>query len=314
MKTIRIGTRGSDLALWQANYVSDLLRKQYDHVNVEIRIYKTRGDNQINKPLPKIGGKGLFTAELEQALRQEEIDCAVHSLKDLPTDKVDGIFMGAIPERGDPSDALLSRDNKTLHQLPMGASVGTSSLRRRAQLLHHRPDLNILDIRGNVPTRIEKLQADDSQYDAIVLASAGLQRLNLDQHITELLTAPLMINAPAQGALGIQCREEPDSMSFFAPLMHLQTWLAVTAERSFLKTLGGGCSLPVSAYAYIDKSVLHLVSRVSSVDGTKQIDIENKVGLIRESNIIDSANRLGVQSAQEAIDQGADVLLQQSHV
>lgn len=314
MKTIRIGTRGSDLALWQANYVSDLLRKQYDHVNVEIRIYKTQGDKQIDKPLPKIGGKGLFTAELEQALRQEEIDCAVHSLKDLPTDKVDGIFMGAIPERGDHTDALLSRDNKTLDQLPMGASVGTSSLRRRAQLLHHRPDLNIVDIRGNVPTRIEKLLADDSQYDAIVLASAGLQRLNLDQHITEVLTAPLMINAPAQGALGIQCREEPDSMSFFAPLMHLQTWLAVTAERSFLKTLGGGCSLPVSAYAYIEKSVLHLVSRVSSVDGTKQIDIENKIGLIRESNIIDSANRLGVQAAQEAIDQGADVLLQQSHV
>jgi hydroxymethylbilane synthase len=309
-KTIRIGTRGSKLALWQAHYVSDLIRHQYPNEIVNLKIFTTRGDKILDKALPEIGGKGLFTEELETALRTGEIDCAVHSLKDLPTEKIDGVYLGAIPERGNLTDALVSRNKQTLVDLPQGATVGTSSLRRKAQILHHRPDLKIIDIRGNVPTRIEKLMADDSQYDAIVLASAGLERLEMADYITETLETPIMINAPGQGAVGIQCREDAESMSYFAPLMHLQTWLAVTAERAFLSALGGGCSLPVAAHAYIEKSILYLHGRVTAVDGTNQIDVEGKVGLIRESNIVASSHRLGGEIAHKALEQGADAILE----
>jgi hydroxymethylbilane synthase len=309
-QTITIGTRGSQLALWQAHTVADLIRSNYDNVNVELRIFTTRGDKILDKALPEIGGKGLFTEELETALRDGEIDCAVHSLKDLPTEHVDGIDIGAIPERGAFEDVLVSKNNVPLSELPQGATVGTSSLRRKAQLLNVRNDLNIIDIRGNVPTRIEKLHADDSPYDAIVLARAGVERLELDQHITEVLSDPVMLNAPAQGAIGIQCREEPDSMAFFSPLMNLQTWLAVTAERAFLQMLGGGCSLPVAAYAHIENSTLYLHGRVTAVDGSAQIDVHNKVGLIRESNIIESASQLGARTAQEALEQGATAILE----
>lgn len=309
-QTITIGTRGSQLALWQANTVADLIRSYYDNVTVKLEIIRTKGDKVLDKALPEIGGKGLFTEELETALREQKIDCAVHSLKDLPTDKVEGIYLGAIPERGAFEDVLVSKNHVALKDLPKGATIGTSSLRRKAQLLHFRDDFNVIDIRGNVPTRIEKLNADDSPYSAIVLAKAGLERLDLNEHITETLSNPIMLNAPAQGAMGIQCREEPDSMSFFAPLMDLKTWLSVTAERSFLQSLGGGCSLPVAAYAYIENSVLYLHGRVTAVDGSKQIDVENKVGLIRESNIIESANRLGSNSAHQALQQGATEILE----
>lgn len=309
IERIRIGTRGSKLALWQANTVADLIRQQYEDIDIDLKIFKTRGDAILDKALPEIGGKGLFTEELDAALRDGTIDCAVHSLKDLPTEKVEGVFLGAIPERGAYHDALVSRDNVMLDDLPQGATIGTSSLRRKAQLLHHRSDLNVIDIRGNVPTRLEKLDAPDSPYHAVVLAQAGLERLDLANRITQTLEGPLMINAPAQGAIGVQCREEPEAMSFFAPLMHLQTWLAVTAERSFLKSLGGGCALPVGAHAYIEKSVLRLHGRVTAVDGSQQIDVENKVGLIRESNIIDSAHRLGAMTAHQAIEQGAEAIL-----
>jgi len=309
-KIIRIGTRGSKLALWQAQYATDLIHQYYDDVTVDLKIFTTRGDKILDKALPEIGGKGLFTEELESALRSGEIDCAVHSLKDLPTEENEGIYLGAIPKRGNPTDALVSRNNQKLADLPQGATVGTSSLRRKAQLLHHRPDLKIIDVRGNVPTRIQKLMADDSPYDAIILASAGLERLEMADYVTETLETPMMINAPAQGAVGIQCREDPESMAFFAPLMDLPTWLSVTAERSFLKVLGGGCSLPVAAYAYIEKSILYLHGRVTSVDGKTQIDVEGKVGLIRESNIITSANRLGGDMALKAIAQGADAILE----
>ena len=171
-KIIRIGTRGSKLALWQAQYATDLIHQKYDDVTIDLKIFTTRGDIILDKALPEIGGKGLFTEELETALRSGEIDCAVHSLKDLPTEKIDGIYLGAIPERGNPTDALVSRHQNKLADLPQGATIGTSSLRRKAQLLHQRPDFNIIDIRGNVPTRIQKLMTDDSPYDAIILAVA----------------------------------------------------------------------------------------------------------------------------------------------
>lgn len=313
-KTIRIGTRASKLAQWQANYIADRIRAQYEDMKVEIRTFTTRGDVEIEKALPSIGGKGVFTAELESALQTGEIDCAVHSLKDLPVEEISGITIGAIPERADASDALVSRDGKTLKNLPMGAVVGTSSLRRKAQLLYQRPDLQIKDIRGNVPTRIEKLMAKDSPYSAIVLATAGLERLDMASTIVEKLSSPIMLNAPAQGAIGVQCRDEPDSLSMLAPLMDMQTWLAVTAERAFLLALGGGCALPVSAYAWIERSVLNLLGRVTAADGSKQIDIEGKIGLIRESNIVASSHRLGIDVAQKAIDEGAKELLAQSGV
>ncbi|HVU13868.1 MAG TPA: hydroxymethylbilane synthase [Phototrophicaceae bacterium] len=300
-KTVRLGTRGSALARWQTDHVAALLKAAHPDVHVEVEVITTQGDRVIDKPLAQVGGKGVFTAELEAALRSGAIDFAVHSLKDLPTDSPDGLTIGAIPERANPSDVLVSRDGFTLVTLPQSARVGTSSRRRAAQLLHLRPDLQILDIRGNVDTRIRK--ALDGGYEAILLAFAGLERLGRLEAISQQLSLDDMLPAPGQGALAVQCRDEAASLDLLAPIRHAATTSAVTAERAFLAGLGGGCSLPIAAYAEVDGATLYLRGRVNSPDGKQQIDV-------KLTGQVDQAETLGYGLADQALAQGAAALLE----
>jgi hydroxymethylbilane synthase len=243
---LRIGTRGSALALTQSGMVADAVTAATG-VSVELVRITTRGDRIQDKPLPAIGGKGLFTVELEAALIDGSIDLAVHSLKDLPTDDPAGLCLGAIPERADPRDALVG---PSLAELPQGATVGTGSLRRRAQLLLLRPDLNIVDIRGNVPTRLRK--RDEGQVDATVLAMAGLARLGIERADVHPFTLAQMVPAVGQGALAIQCREDdPRVRPLIAAIDHAITRRCVTAERSFLAAYGGGCNVPAGCHAWL---------------------------------------------------------------
>ncbi len=302
-RTIRIGTRGSALARWQTDHVADLLRAAYADLTVEVTVISTQGDRVLDQPLPLVGGKGLFTAELEAALHSGEIDCAVHSLKDLPTELGAGLIVGAIPQRADPADALVSRDGHTLATLPEGARIGTSSRRRAAQLLHTRPDLQMRDIRGNVDTRIRKALDPDGDYDAILLAFAGLDRLGKADAISERIGFDRLLPAPGQGALAIQCRDDGESRDLLALLTHVPTATAVTAERAFLGELGSGCSLPVAAYAEIEEGNLRLRGRVNSLDGAQQIDVALIAGA-------DEAEAVGRELAQQALAQGAAQLLE----
>jgi hydroxymethylbilane synthase len=303
--TIRLGTRGSDLALWQTNYVKVLLEKAWPEKQFDVQIITTRGDVVLDTPLPLIGGKGLFTAELETALREGQIDLAVHSLKDLPTESPDGLTIGAIPERAAVNDALISQGGHTLATLPMGSVVGTSSTRRSAQIMRQRPDLEILDIRGNVPTRVKKALDPAGPYDAVVLACAGLERLGMRDVITETLALDVMLPAPGQGALAVQCRDDGESRVLLRPLLHSPTQIAVTAERAFLAGLGGGCSLPIAAYAAIDGQTLRLAGRVLPADGSQQIDVSG----ISETLTLDAISQLGAELAQQALNQGANEII-----
>ena len=306
MGAVRIGTRGSALALWQAHQVRALLMRAWPTLTVEIEVMKTQGDVTLDSPLPQIGGKGVFTAELEAALRSGAIDLAVHSLKDLPTEESDGLIIGAIPERGDARDALVSRGNYTLDALPRGAAVGTSSLRRSAQLLVLRPDLRLLDIRGNVDTRIRKALDADGPYDAIVLALAGLERLGRAEEASERLPLEVMLPAPGQGALAAQCRDEQASRDLLAPLNHRATALAVTAERAFLAALGGGCAVPVAAHATLTQRRLALRGRVTAPDGSRQVDV-SLIGAASAKGAV----ALGQKLAEMALAQHADELLEE---
>jgi hydroxymethylbilane synthase len=304
-RSTRIGTRGSALARWQTDAVADLLRAAWPQLQVEIQVIQTQGDRVPDKPLPMIGGKGVFTAELESALRAGEIDFAVHSLKDLPTENPDGLTIGGTPKRATPNDALVSRAGHTLAMLQQGATIGTSSRRRAAQLLYQRPDLNIADIRGNVDTRIRKALDSDGQYDAILLAAAGLERLGQMGVVTELLPLDVMLPAPGQASMAVQCRNDSDSRSLLAPVNDAQTEIAVTAERAFLAGLGGGCSLPIAAYATIEGDRLRLRGRVSAPDGSEQVDIEQT-----GAATIGDARQLGSELAREALGRGVARLLE----
>lgn len=306
---VRLGTRGSRLSLWQANHVAKLIRDRHGDCHIEIKIYRTRGDENQKAALPLIGGKGLFTEALEDGLRRRDIDVAVHSLKDLPVGTADGLAIGAIPKRGDHRDVLLSRSGATLEQLPAGARLGTGSLRRRAQLLALRPDLQMAGIRGNVPTRVDKLLMRDGPYDALVLAAAGLNRLGLTDHISEVLDSKQMISAAGQGALAIQCRDDRHSLAFLARLTDLQTAQAVEAERTFLHALGGGCALPVGAYAYVQASALQMRGRVTSLDGSRQIDVTGECPALARPGDLSLARKLGERLAQEALNKGARLIL-----
>jgi hydroxymethylbilane synthase len=307
MQTLRFGTRGSDLALWQTKYIMALLKAVQPALHTEYEVIKTRGDHILDTPLPLIGGKGVFTAELEAALHEKRIDCAVHSLKDLPTEQPVGLVIGAIPIRANPADVLISRQGYTLTTLPTGATIGTSSYRRAAQLLHKRPDLKIRDIRGNVDTRIRKAHAADSEYDAIVLAYAGLQRLGYMDSVTQVLDFDTMLPAPGQGAIAVQTRDAAALLQMLVPIHDVHTALAVTAERAFLAGLGGGCSVPVAAYAVWEDVHLNLRGRVCSPDGTQQID----VNAVADVQHIHAAHDLGMTLAQNALEKGAKALLEQ---
>lgn len=304
---IKFGTRGSDLALWQTRHIMALLKQADATLDLEYEIITTRGDQILDTPLPLVGGKGVFTAELEAALYAQRIDCAVHSLKDLPTEPPDALVIGATPQRANPADVLISRRGYTLATLPHGAKVGTSSYRRAAQIRHRRRDIQILDIRGNVDTRIRKALDADGRYDAIVLAYAGLERLGFTDKITEILDVDVMLPAPGQGAIAVQSRDDAALLSALAKIHDRETALAVAAERAFLAGLGGGCSVPVAALAYADHGHVILQGRVSAPDGSKQIDV--RTGSPAEDNA--SAQVLGMLLAEEALSRGARALMEQ---
>jgi hydroxymethylbilane synthase len=304
MQTIRLGTRGSALARWQTEHIRDLLLQVWPDAQTEIRIFTTQGDKALDTPLPLVGGKGVFTAELEAALREGTIDLAVHSLKDLPTEAMPGLTIGAVPERGDAADALISRRGYTLDTLPDGAAVGTSSRRRAAQLLRRRPDLRIFDIRGNVDTRVRKALSEDGPYDAILLAKAGLERLGLLNVISQTIPFEYMLPAPGQAALAVQCRDEADSLDLLRPIHHLETALAVTAERAFLAGLGGGCAVPIAAYAQFADG-FQLTGRVCSPDGSQTVEVQASDGSVTP----ETAAALGRDLAQEALARGAAAIL-----
>lgn len=301
---LRAGTRGSRLALWQTDFVIRQIQQLRADVQVDTVTFRTLGDRITEVPLPQLGGKGLFTQELEAALRSGEIDFAVHSLKDLPTDEPDGLALGAILRRENPSDALVAARGTTLDRLPRGARVGTSSPRRRAQLLARRPDLDVRDLRGNVPTRVDRVVGGD--LHAAVLALAGLTRLGMSERIAEILPPHVMLPAPGQGALAVQIRADDRRMAaLLAPLDDRPTRLAVSAERTVLAHLQGGCQVPVGALGVIDKEVLTLHAAVVSLDGTESI---------RESVQADGpgpedAEQLGARLASLLLDRGADRIL-----
>ena len=305
------GTRGSRLARWQTSYVQELLQVTHSDLDLKSEVFHTYGDRVLDTPLPSIGGKGVFTAELEAALLNRSIDIAVHSLKDLPTESPSGLIVGAIPTRANAADVLVSRQGYTLATLPQNAVVGTSSQRRKAQLLHLRPDLHIIDTRGNIDTRIRKAQAEDGAYDAILLAQAGLQRLAFDNLNAQIIPLEQMLPAPGQGALGIQCRNEIGWLDLLAPLNHRETLLATIAERAFLTGLGGGCAMPIASYASIKHDVLYLAGRVCAVDGSRQIDLNSSI-LLTDILELDklSASHIGVDLAQAALKQGAAEILE----
>lgn len=303
MTQLRIGTRRSQLALWQTHYVRDALHTHYPDLDIDIIHMTTTGDRILDKALPEIGGKGVFTQELEAAIMAGDIDLAVHSLKDLPTEMPVAFTLGAIMPRANPFDALISRDGYTLATLPEGATVGTSSLRRRAQLRAHRPDLRTENLRGNVDTRLQKAHDPDGPYDAIVLAVAGLERLERGDVISEVLDRAIMVPAPAQGAVAVQCRAgDTATLALLAALDDRPTRLAVTAERAFLQHLEAGCRLPVSAYATLDGDTIRLTGRVNSLDGAQTITVSGE-------QHIDQAAALGVRLAEDALREGAGALL-----
>lgn len=263
-----IGTRSSDLALWQSNFVKREIEKYHKNIKVELVLVKTKGDKILDVPLAKIGDKGLFTKELENKLLDGSIDLAVHSLKDMETTFSKGLVLAAVSKRHDARDALIAKKkNMTIDKLPEGAVVGTSSLRRACQLLHLRPDIKIVDLRGNVPTRIQKFL--DSDWDAILLACAGVERLKLKKHISSYIDIDLMLPAAGQGALGLQTMAS--NKFVIEAVMHLHdenTYLSVTAERTLLRTLEGGCQVPVGAFAEVKPNGLYLDAIVGSLDGS----------------------------------------------
>lgn len=305
-QTLRFGTRGSELALWQTRHIMALLHAALPELTTDYTVIKTLGDKVLDTPLPLVGGKGVFTAELEAALYDKRIDCAVHSLKDLPTAQPEGLVLGAIVTRANPADVLVSREGYTVATLPVGARIGTSSYRRGAQLLHLRPDLQLLDIRGNVDTRLRKAFAPDSDYDAIVLAYAGLERLGRIDVVSEVLAFDTMLPAPGQGAIAVQTRDEVPLLQTLASIHDMNTALCVTAERAFLAGLGGGCSVPVGAYAQLESNQLVLRGRVSSLDGAQQIDITMTANV----EGIQAAYHTGWALARSAMEKGARALME----
>jgi hydroxymethylbilane synthase len=297
MKLI-FATRPSALARWQTQWVITTLKNIHLDLECEEKTITTQGDMILDKSLPEIGGKGLFTQELEYELLSGAVHCAVHSLKDLPVENPTSLTIGCIPARAEVRDALISGRGYTLSTLPTNASVGTSSPRRAAQILSLRPDLRIESLRGNIDTRVRK--AMEGQYDAIILAGAGLTRLGLDHHVTEWLSLDVMLPAPGQGALAVQCRvDDPATLSILAALDDESTRKAVTAERAFLSGLGGGCAVPVAAYATSEQTI-RLMGLVASPDGKTIIQVSG------EGN---DALELGYELAQQAIARGADEIL-----
>ncbi len=326
-RTLTIGTRGSPLALWQANHVAERLRAAFPDLTVRLEAIKTTGDRLLDVPLAKVGGKALFVKEIEEALLDQRVDLAVHSMKDVPTELPHGLTIGAVTEREDPHDVLISRTGARFNDLPSGAQVGTSSLRRQAQLLHHRPDLHIIPLRGNLDTRIRKLGTEG--LDAIVVAAAGVKRLGLMDRIAEFLSPEMCLPAIGQGALGIEIREpttqaarftraedqrrsvkppgstrggaespEPSMLRIISALDHADTHVAVMAERAFLRRLGGGCQVPFAANARILNDRVILRGLIATPDG-KQVVTGELQGTRTEGEAV------GTALAEDLLSRGA---------
>jgi hydroxymethylbilane synthase len=304
---LRIGTRGSSLALWQANHIADLVAKLHG-VETELVRIRTSGDRlqsasvaQVNEAIGAEGGKGIFIKEIEDALLSGAVDLAVHSMKDVPTETPAGLTFAAITQREDARDCLIARDKLALDALPQGARVGTSSLRRQAQLRHHRPDLDVVDLRGNVDTRIRKLES--GAFEAIVLALAGVTRLGAREKVTQIFDEDLMLPAVGQGALGIETREDDAQTSrFVAALDHEETRACVTAERALLRELQGGCQVPLGAWGRIRGGELHLEAAVFSAAGSEYVRLD-------EAGSPAEADAIGIRLAQALIEAGADRIL-----
>lgn len=301
---IRIATRRSALALWQAEHVAERLRLIAPHCTVSLVPLSTRGDEVLDRSLQKIGGKGLFIKELEVAMEDGRADIAVHSMKDVPAVMPDGFCVAAILKRGNPADALLARSQTTLMNLPEGACVGSSSLRRQAQVLAARPDISVLPLRGNVQTRIRKL--DDGEFDAILLAAAGLERLGLRRRINEVLSPAVMLPAAAQGVIGVECRiDQPALIELLAKLTHAKSATTTTAERAIAHTLNASCHSPVASFALLDGAALHVEAMVARADGSEVLR-RTATGLASD------AAALGVELAQELLAAGAAAILAES--
>ncbi|MFZ7200626.1 hydroxymethylbilane synthase [Avibacterium avium] len=301
-KLLKIATRRSPLALWQANYIKDRLTQLYPQLTVELVPMVTKGDVILDTPLAKIGGKGLFVKELENALLNGEADIAVHSMKDVPMQFPAGLGLSMICKREDPRDAFVSNSYRTLDELPEGALVGTSSLRRQCQLKALRPDLNIQSLRGNVGTRLSKL--DNGDYDAIILASAGLIRLGMADRIASFIDTETSLPAAGQGAVGIECRtDDLETQQLLAPLADAETTACVLAERAMNNHLQGGCQVPIAGYAVIRDNQLYLKALVGKTDGSLIIRAENQ-------SAVENSQELGVQVAESLLKQGADEILQ----
>ncbi|NWO04996.1 MAG: hydroxymethylbilane synthase [Alteromonadaceae bacterium] len=301
-RTLRIATRSSALALWQAEFIKSELERLHDNVTVELVKIKTQGDKILDVPLAKIGGKGLFVKELEEAMLDGRADLAVHSMKDVPMEFPEGLGLVAICEREDPTDAFVSNHYATIDELPEGSVVGTASLRREAQLRANRPDLIVKVLRGNVNTRLAKLDA--GEYDAIVLASSGLKRLEFHDRIRYCLPAEVSLPAVGQGALGIECRtDDTELLQLIEPLNHEDTADRVKAERALNRRLEGGCQVPIAAYALLeDNDMLWLRGLVGAVDGTQIFRVEGRVPR-------KEGERLGRELAEELLGMGADKVL-----
>ena len=298
---LRIGTRGSQLALSQANWVKEKLVKAHPDLSVTLIKIKTTGDKIQDAPLAKIGGKGLFVKEIEEALIHRRIDLAVHSIKDVPTELPEGLHLSAITKREDPRDVFISRDGKILKDLPPNAKIGTSSLRRQAQLLRFRNDLELLPLRGNLDTRLKKLKT--MNLDGIVLALAGVKRLGLEERITEIIPTEISLPAIGQGALGIETRKDDQEVEGQIQFLnHKDSWIAVSAERAFLKKLEGGCQVPIAAYARIFGTSLQIDGLVGTIDGKR---------LIRHhlEGPIEIAESLGIELAEILLEKGAKEIL-----
>jgi hydroxymethylbilane synthase len=322
IKKISIGTRGSKLALWQAEWIKSELKKRYPDLEIELNKIKTTGDKILNVPLAQVGGKGLFVKEIEEALLRHEVDIAVHSMKDVPTEFPERLHLAVICKREDPRDAFISRIQNSKFKiqnfrgLPKGAKIGTSSLRRSCQLLNIRPDIKIGQLRGNLDTRMRKL--DEGYFDAIILAAAGVKRLGLQQRITEILPFEIILPAIGQGAIGIECRTDDEFINnLVAPLNHSETFICVKAERAFLKKLEGGCQVPIAAHARLEQRVQSNVHSALSTQHSPLLLMDGLVGSITGERLIKGhveglpvhVEHLGISLAEDILSRGAKEIL-----
>jgi hydroxymethylbilane synthase len=302
-RPIVVGTRGSRLALWQADWVSAELAKRAPNRPISLKKIRTSGDRITDVPLAEVGGKGLFVKEIEEELLRGEIDLAVHSMKDVPAEIPEGLHFPAMSPRADPRDVLISREHKRLSELPSGARIGTGSLRRRAQLLERRPDLVVVPVRGNLDTRLRKLKS--GHYDAIVVAAAGIHRMGWEKEIAEPLDPAISLPAVGQGVMGIECREEDREINALVqPLNDFLSSIAIGAERAVLKRLQGGCEVPLAAYAVVESEGLWLRGLVASVDGKRIIRAE-------ERGASKDPRALGERLAEKLLENGAGEFLEQ---